>query len=826
MSFKLVIGCKKWEHKPKGNEVAVCQNPLSYIVKEATTEQFFKWVCEGRCWRAGTLKEGAHNFKKTSFVGSRVFALDFDECESTPEDICEYAKQLQVEPNFFYYSFSQGTKPNYNFRLVWVFNDVMSVETYEMLYKSLLRDEVFSQADKATKDISRLWFGTNKGGTFLNGNEYSLDAFNIFKYEIEEVENDNINANYSITYLKDERDQTIEEDDFVLPLVKYGNTNEQACLPWIEYLRGKCDLWDKWEKGEYLHYHQRLLLFTELKKLKYPEDAIKNHSILDDVMRFYDAELYEGSKCCYKEIRYFLTNRTTKATNPIVGGKWTIAEFFNSGAYLCFKQEKKRISREQLQAEADKVIKETLASNNVEYVELQTEAGKTERILNYLRNTVDLTQTKVIYTVPRYLLLDEFVLRAEEKGISRDTICYPHKINYTAEDLYYLNAGFPQGIEITDEMRARRRDLQRLRDRKDKGLYLITHSCLSHMNGIEADEIIIDENIEDCLIRQVRIHLTALNALTLYLKAPFAKSEMRAFIERIEQTPDNTEVKAPNWDLIFQCLDYRAFVKDQRIDDDGKKDIGLLQRANVITVNRDWNGYQYIYFEIRSDLFENALKNSIKLKLFTGTSKINTLRAGYGDEIMSQVNYVQVERAEQLGQVLQCRDYSGSKWKIEQALKGAIEKFQKLGIDWQRMPLLTLKSAVDTAKQLGYKIPQRISSEGEQQDLYIENCAGLDCLKGQDLIVIGKVDIPKNAYVDMVHKSGVDTTMSKTPKIIPDTGETAMIYSFIDNDLWKLQYEKMRESIEQATGRGRNLWYDNTVYVFCDFPVRSKTQDF
>lgn len=817
MTFDLVVGRVAWNHKPANNgEVAECQRREHYKVRnDATASLFFEWVCEGRCWRAGTLKEGAINFKKTSFCGSRVFALDFDSSDKTPEEIVEYAKSLQLEPNFFYYSFSQGKKPGYNFRIVWVLDKLITIEEYEALYKAIQQDEVFSHADKATKDVSRLWFGTNNGGKLLRDEAIAFERFNIFAREISRTAKGEMRQKS----LFDAGE--IEEDDYIIPFIEEESKGEMIYLPWYEYLKGKCDLWDRWVSGKYLHYSQRLLLFTELKKLKYPDSS--NRFIISDVMKYYDAELYRGSKCDEREIRYFLANRNSKANNPIVNGRWTIAEFFRTKAYETFKKKKKkRISRDELQARADKVILDALKSSGIDYVECQTEAGKTKRIIDYFKD-IDFTQKKIIYAVPRYNILDEFITRAEKAGISSDVMCYPRKVDYSAEDLYYLNAGFPEGIEITEQMLARKEELRKVRDKDAKGLFLITHVCLSHLQGLHADEVIIDENIEDCLIYKVNIPLTTLSIMSVYLNDEDAERELQSFISRAKNSDDNTTIEKPDFELIFKHFDFRSFVENKKIEDTGKKDVGLLKRAENITVNREWGGNQYIHFEIVSSLIPEAIETQMPIKLFTGTSKIEQLKVGYGEEIAKHINYTEVERAEPQGKVIQYSAYSGSKAKIGDALRGAIKLLERDNVEWQSIPLLTLKSAVPLARELGYKIPQQISREGVAEDLYIENCSGIDSLNGQDLIVIGKSDLPKNAYVDMVHNEDIPTTMSTSIRIVPDTGSIAMIHGFVNEKLWGLQLEGIRQQIEQAVGRGRNLWHDNTVYVFCDFPVRSAT---
>lgn len=817
MTFDLVVGRVAWNHKPvrEKGEVAECQKIWHYQVKkDITASSFFKWVCEGRCWRAGTLKEGATNLQKPSFCGSRVFALDFDSSDKTPEEIVEYAESLQIEPNFFYYSFSQGKKPGYNFRIVWILDRLITVEEYEALYKAIQQDEVFSHADKATKDISRLWFGTNNGGKLLRDEAIAFERFNIFAREISRTAKGEMRQKS----LFDAGE--IEEDDYIIPFIEEESKGETVYLPWYEYLKGKCDLWDRWVSGKYLHYPQRLLLFTELKKLKYPEQSTR--SIISDVMKYYDAELYRGSKCDEREIRYFLANRSRPINNPIVNGQWTIAEFFRTKAYETFKQEKKRISRDELVAQADKVILGALKSSGIDYVECQTEAGKTERIIKYFKG-IDFTQKKIIYAVPRYNIMDEFITRAKEAGISSDVIHHPQEVDYSAEDLYYMNAGFPEGIMITEQMLARKEELRKVRDKDAKGLFLITHVCLSHLQGLHADEVIIDENIEDCLIYKVNIPLTTLYIMLHYLKNEDAREELQSFIQKAEASGDNTAIEKPDFELIFKHFDFHSFVENRKIEDTGKKDVGLLKKAENIAVNRNKEGNQYIHFEIVSSLIPEAIETQMPLKLFTGTSKIEQLKVGYGEEITKHINYTEIERAEPQGQVIQYLKYSGSKAKIGDALRGAIEVLERDKVDWQSIQLLTLKSAVPLARELGYEIAHRTNSEGIAEDLYIENCSGIDELKGQDLIVIGKSDLPKNAYVDMIHNADIPTNMVRRVRNIPDTGYYTMIHGFENEKLWGLQLEDIRLKIEQAVGRGRNLWHDNTVYVFCDFPVRSAT---
>ena len=114
--FPLVIGKKKWLEKPDNTQLPSCQNVGHYVKREVGIAQAFTYITEGRCWRAGILKDGASSLKKENFEGAQIFALDFDSCDKTPEEIVEYCQTITIPPNFWYWSFSQGgKKPKNNF---------------------------------------------------------------------------------------------------------------------------------------------------------------------------------------------------------------------------------------------------------------------------------------------------------------------------------------------------------------------------------------------------------------------------------------------------------------------------------------------------------------------------------------------------------------------------------------------------------------------------------------------------------------------------------------------------------------------------------------
>lgn len=810
-TFPFVVGKKKWLEKPNNTQVpTICQNIGHYVKREVSIAQGFQYITEGRCWRAGILKDGATSLTKGNFIGAQIFALDFDSCDYTPEELVAYCQSITIPPNFWYWSFSQGgKKPKNNFRLVWVFSAAITAKQYEALYKAILQDSMFSAADKATKDISRLWFGTSKGGNLISETPIDYDRFDIFVRT--EAADDSTAEKRTKTYYQGKTAQ-----DFIM---------DREDFDWDNALRGVCDLWDRWISKEYLHYQQRLLLFTELKCLKYADGI--NKTTLDKIMSYYDADLYAGSKCSRTEISYFMSNYTSDCVENILvrldDEEYTISEYFNSGAYIrkLEANEGPRITREELKKQADELIPATLAAKGIHYIECQTEAGKTERIIRYLCG-LDFSDKKVIYSVPTYKLINEFLIRLEKAGFDMSYIHYPKKVDYSEEDLLLLDAAFPEYITMSPEMLERKQELQKINDEEVKGLFLITHTCLTHLRSFDrVYEIIIDENIEDLVIDRDDIPLPMLYALNAFLNKE-GKEELKNLISIIEDGDPQDIIEDIDKLKIFNGIDIQRLINTPDVFRNDKKEmypIGKIRFADKLTIGEDRYNNRYLHIETMSKLFHNALQNGIRVNLFTGTPKIAQLSAGLPPEIAQILNnnMVKIDRARPLGHIYQFKRFKGSKTSlaIPAVWRQMIEELEKHGIDWKNTNTLTLKSQVEKARKLGFKIPQSL----EKEDMYIENCAGLDCLKGKDLIVIGKADKPKETYLDMKGKVKDKSSTTKA-RTFEGVAGTHKIFGFTNDDLWKLQAEQMRLYTEQAVARARTLWHDVNVYVFCDLPVR------
>lgn len=182
--FELMYSKFTYSGKPQTFDKDV-QSWYWYEIKEVDINEMVKLICEGRCWRNGTYDVSKRRFIQENVNGSHFIALDFDKSTIPPQDVIKYATSIELTPNFWYYSYSQGKKPGYNYRVVWVYNEEFEAEEWKAIYKLFLWLFRDFNPDKQTKDASRFWYGTNgieKSGIITNtlNKINSLQKYNSF----------------------------------------------------------------------------------------------------------------------------------------------------------------------------------------------------------------------------------------------------------------------------------------------------------------------------------------------------------------------------------------------------------------------------------------------------------------------------------------------------------------------------------------------------------------------------------------------------------------------------------------------------------------------
>lgn len=160
----LNIDSEGFKHKPDKKQTASIQKRMSSNKKQITIPEFIAAIEEGRAFKAAALNGN----KNIDWESQQVFALDIDNDEKsvnkygmlTPEDAVKRFNDLRVPPAFYYESFS-STKEKPKFRLIFIVkNPVTDIRIRNAIQIALMT--IMPEADIACKDLSRLFYGTNK----------------------------------------------------------------------------------------------------------------------------------------------------------------------------------------------------------------------------------------------------------------------------------------------------------------------------------------------------------------------------------------------------------------------------------------------------------------------------------------------------------------------------------------------------------------------------------------------------------------------------------------------------------------------------------------
>lgn len=156
------------KNKPENNEIGLINNQLLNSQKELSPLELAIELSEnGKTTVLMTLKDNKETLNKNNFESQQVLMLDFD---NSKQDIEQYGLTtletidttfIQNNANFIYETFS-STKEIPRFRVVFILDKPISdKEIIENYYLNLLKK--YPTADKACKDVTRKFFGSNNG---------------------------------------------------------------------------------------------------------------------------------------------------------------------------------------------------------------------------------------------------------------------------------------------------------------------------------------------------------------------------------------------------------------------------------------------------------------------------------------------------------------------------------------------------------------------------------------------------------------------------------------------------------------------------------------
>ena len=489
-----------------------------------------------------------------------------------------------------------------------------------------------------------------------------------------------------------------------------------------------------WEAQEYMDYNQRLHLIRNVAYLAY--DNTSKH-VFNDFLSFFDpsSPSWKGHSISEAQIR----TKFKEALPPLpcvfaAGTRLTMYEFFSGDYERVTQNTTERCTPQELDEWMDVNLTQILNQKGFHYFQSQTGSGKTERVIrDYASKSSSIG--KEIYAVPTHLLAREFEDRLRAAAPKLRIIRISEQ-EYTDKDKLYLKAG--AAAQTQDENR--KKELQKLFSKDENGVFIITHSLFSHFDrGISyASRIIVDENIENTLIQNVKITVEQLDILKRYVVGFNGKQYIEDMVAELDK-PEGTVIYNTFGRFVgdIDVEEYLSNVSEVNIIDN----VLRLGSARHLMVSKA-EGRKCIRALFTSDVIRVAAERGIPVKLLTATPMTQRLVDYYGhitDEVIT------APIAKNTGCVKVYREYSGARGTgyihgmTEEKFDTALKVIRKNLTEEQiaNSKIISFKDSDSLWKHNGFDVAY---VDGTQ--IHLQNSQGLDKLKGNDVIVVGKFDRP------------------------------------------------------------------------------------
>lgn len=380
----------------------------------------------------------------------------------------------------------------------------------------------------------------------------------------------------------------------------------------------------------------------------------------------------------------------------------------------------------------DVKLDEVLNSEGCVYVQAQTASGKTERIIrNYDKLFKADLLGKQIYAVPTHMLAKEFEDRLKAYNPNIPVYRVPPG-DYSDTDLMLMSMGLPSNYHDKE----RSETLKKLFD-ETMGVFIITHSLLINLaERLKPTRIIIDENIEEALITNIDITPGELAGIGIYLDSK-TRNRINDFVDALREMPYGAVIYTTLFDDITRKLKPLVETEAEALSRVVPNNFFNIVNADELRVSALDDGTPIVRGFSKSKLITNALDTNTPIKLFTATPMNTMLSKYYGRDF----EVVKAPLAANTGKVIQYCNTTGAKYKIESHEAAVREKLSEEQI--RNSVLLTFKNG-----QGYYSKDFNIAKINDEQ-VHLMNNAGLDFLKGKDLIVVGKFDKNPKCYKDM-----------------------------------------------------------------------------
>lgn len=798
IKYDITIDPRKWNHKPTKKEAATITKNL--IIQTGLTINHFAQVVTppySLTWSGGLFSGTRSNI---NWLKQSVFALDFDKGTLTIEEIYSRLKDIGVNPQLWYTSFSDSPSLR-KFRVV-IFLDtpVTDEKIHKMIYRSLF--SIFPDADEGCKDTSRNFYGGKECSVVhsepistslfidaLSIQQYSADSKSFRKVPLKSSYYSGLNSAQKPTFLYNinTNDQISATGPTTTPTSVQGGKKVKID---IDLARTRVKILDEFLNGCWLHHNQLFGLATNLIHIEGGFQLMKNtmekynyqgrtdynqnnFNILPYVnkvnyhpMPIYSFSPFEEDSDLYdivsatRDIRGFI-----EIIEPVNKIKLTEAE-------------------DLLKKKYNEVV-ERGEKGKIYLFSLPTAIGKSECYLD----------TNATIALPTHALKNEI-----GKRMTRAYIKTPDPISFSSDNIhnkleYYYSIGLPKkatgvlhyitnpknsALFTTDEIKIAGQYLSEVLNSVNTAETVLTTHRRALFADFKHDTLIFDEDPISSLLDIKKLEIPDL--YELFLRS--GRKEINVLCEYL-RTSTEFEIKpTPTFSIDLDDL------------------IASVSSASI--TSNIFEFFSSSYF-IRTDnktvhyLVKRDLPTDKKIIIMSATIPIPIYTKLFGD----RVEVIDISDVENTGTLTQYTKWSCSR----NGLNRYVENISKKVGD---LPVITFNS-------FGRHFKNPV------QEMYYGNCSGYDTLKGTNIAVVGTPHHNNIEYFLTAKALGIefktsDTTMSHHK--IEYNGFRFKFNCFDNEALREIQLAMIESDLIQAVGRARILRTTAHVDLYSNFPLR------
>ena len=584
----------------------------------------------------------------------------------------------------------------------------------------------------------------------------------------------------------------------------------------------RCPLLTDFFSGE---WKTQPIAFAILTNLMYIEGGRKR--FLDTIKRYwpeyYDYWPYCFSRSLGRYTPYNYTHDTIKEYYPDAA-KVAKAKSILEAAKL--KNREIRVYETLKEVPREDVMQDMARDSEKAFISTDTKvhvfnpdvgAGKTKTIIDLLVNN---PHKPTVAAFPYHTLKDEVADRLRAEGVTPIVIPELPESVASVIDAYYKVGAMSSANVVLRDMAKTNSDVADYIavldgvSRLESGVILTTHARLLHLKT-KIQTYIIDEDILKTLVSVKSVSLRDIYAVTQMVKPKgfgassvspiYQKYASKGLFDALTSVVDYIEKASPSFlqSMLPATIDLRVLerliVSSKNISGDI---LSFLSCSHFIkSVERDEQGNAIPGTEIISFVQRRDLPEDKNILVFSATANEQLYAMIFNDRLVFY-GYDHIQR------------------------KGTVEQYadKTYSRNWAKTND-EVDTIIDTCIEDGYDIITFMSldREGRKLAAWFGAVEGIDTLKGKKIAVIGTPRVNGNMYLLFAAALGVKLvglqSLMNNHKICRNGFEFRFM-CYDNPELREIQLWFIETELEQSIGRARLIWFDTTVRVYSDFPVR------